>query len=326
MSQTQRLINSIIDNAISIGNSKSAQADAYARQAVSAASSWASMGPIDMPAVRIGNIEPPVNIPRNAAGVDLALYNSTYDRIIADLTGKFADFFAEFFPNECNSLAAAQAWMCDVLTNGGSGIRPEIEEQIWQRERSRTLRAAHTAGETVLEAFAARGFPVPPGAAQHQMHLMQQKALEEIAASNRQLAIKQMELEIENIRLAVTNALDYRVKGIAAAADYIRALALAPQIASDMATSSANAQAQLISAASSYYNARIRLEEIKIGVRNHDIDIEHDRNKTWLGNNTERLGMRVQAVTAVAQSLGQQAGAALNAIHAQAGASLNDSL
>lgn len=325
MSATQQLINNVINNAIKIANSKSAQADALAKSAASATLGWSS-SPLEYPAHTFRDVEPPVTIPRNASGVDGALYDSTYNRIMADFTRKFADFFAEFFPNECNTLAKAEAWMCKVLTEGGSGIRPEIEEQMWQRDRSRIMRAANTAGETVLETFAARGFPVPTGAMQHQVLLAQQNAYNELAASSRDRAIKAMELEIENIRFAVTNALDYRVKGIAAAAEYIRVLALGPQIASDLASASAGAQAQLISAASSYYNARLKVEEMRLELRNYDLGVRADRSKHLLDMRMRRAETRAQITASLAQSLGQQAGAALNAIHAQVGATLNDSL
>ena len=323
---TQALIEQIIDNAIATSNSKSEQADGYASDAISATLGWADLGQQPQQYnVRL-DLEPPITIPQNATGLDSALYDSIYARIQADMTEKFADFFTEFFPNECNALGAAQEWMCRVLTQGGSGLRPEIEQQIWQRDRSRVLQAADTAGQNVLATFAARGFPLPPGAAQHQISLAQQQAFDGMAESSRALAIRQMELELENIRFCVTTALAYRVQGVAAAAEYLKLLALGPEIASRMATAASDAQARLISAASTYYNSRLRVEELRLQARSPIIGIDHDRQKFTMDAAIQRANIRAQTAAAVAASMGTQAAAALNAIHASAGATLNDSL
>lgn len=323
---TQALIDTIIENAIAVAAEKSDTADGYAQDAITATMGWSDLGPGPTMFNIRTDLEPPVTIPRDASGVDSALYDATYNRIVGDMTEKFAAFFAEFFPNECDTLGKAQEWMCRVLTEGGSGLRPAIEDQIWQRDRSRILKAAEASGEQVLTTFAARGWPVPPGAAQHQIYLAQQGALNELGASSRDRAIKQMELEIENIRFCVTNALAYRVQGIAAAADYIRLLAQGPEVASRLATAAADAQARLIGAASSYYNSRLRVEELKLQARSQINDINHDRQKTTLDSLVRRVALRAEVTAAIAQSMGTQAGAALNAIHASAGATLNDSL
>lgn len=314
----EQLVEDIIDRAITIGTEKSEKADSYASAAVSAASGGVSLNYQPF-AFTPGNVEPVVNIPMNATGVDGALYDSTYNKIIVDLSDKFADFFSTYFPNECNYLAAAQEWLCKVLTEGGSGIKPHVEDQIWQRERSRTLSEVHRASEEVLSLFASRGFPVPPGAALHQINTLQVEAQNKIAEASRDRAIKAAEMEIENIRFAVTNALDYRVKGIEAAAAYIKTLALGPEIAMRLATSAADAQAKLIGAASSYYNARIRLEEIRLDVVKTNTAFNLDAGKTTVAAFTDLQRTRASTVTSVAQSLGTQASSALNAVHASAG-------
>lgn len=322
---TQAFIETIINNAISVGNQKSREASTMAWSAINAATSWTS-GSLDFPQHTFRDVEPRVTIPQNAAGIDGAMYNSTYDRIMADFTNRFGDFFAEFFPDECDTLVKAQEWMCRVLMEGGSGVRPEIERQIWQRDRDRITQAANTAGETVLETFAARGFPLPTGAAQHQIRTTQQMAFAEIANSSRAVAIRQMEMELENIKFVVSNAIDYRTKGIAAAGDYIRVLSLAPQIASTMSTAAANAQAQLITAASTYYDSRLQVEKMRLDLRNNDLAIRQERSRHGVDTNMGRARLRAEIMASLAQSLGTQAAAALNAVHAQAGATLNDSL
>jgi hypothetical protein len=215
-------------------------------------------------------------------------------------------------------LKDAQDWITRALTEGGTGINANVEDQIWQRDRARVLQEVNRASEEVLATFAARRFPVPPGAAQHQLYLANLAAQNKIAQASRDVAIKQAELEVENVKFAVQQALDYRIKGIAAAGDYIRIMALGPDIAMRLATSAAGAQAQLINAASSYYNARIRVEEMKYDVKKTNAKEMNDIQRQELVEFSNRLRSQAQVLAAAAESAGNQAAAALNAVHASA--------
>ena len=313
----EQLVTDIINNAITIANESSANATDFANQAISASSGFASFGPVNITFSPDG-IEPPVNIPTNATGVDGALYDSTYSQIIADLTGKFAGFFADYFPNECDYLEKAQAQLCDML-DGGTGIPAHVENQIWQRDRSRVLEDVNRVRDATLATFAARGFPLPPGAAAHAIHLAQSEASNKIAQQSRDVAIKHVEILVENVKFAVQQALDYRVKGIQAAGDYIKVLALGPEIAMKLATSAAGAQAQLISAASQYYRNRIAVEELKLDVLKFNADASNEAGMNDVREFSNRLRARVETLSAAARAAGDQAAAALNAIHASAG-------
>jgi len=310
-------VNSIINQALSIGQTKAAEASSYANQAI-IASQGMVFGQTNLVNFAPGSIEPPVNIPANANGLDTALYGTNYERIIDDLSNNFATFFATYFPDKCDYMAQAQQWICDALTKGGTGIPAHVEDQIWQRNRARVLNDVRRASDETLSFFAARRFPVPPGAAQHQMYMAQVAAQDKIAQLSRDTAIKQIDVQIENMKFAVQQALDYRIRGIAAAAEYIRTLAIGPDIAMKLATSAANAQAQLINAASSYYNARIRVEEIKLDVRKTNATQTNDIQKIELTEFSNRLKAQASVLAAAATSAGNQAAAALNAVHAAA--------
>ena len=312
----EALVEQIINQALEVGQAKSDEASNYASQAVTASSGFSSFAPQSV-VFSPGNVEPPVTIPTNAAGVDGALYDSTYGQIITDLSGKFAGFFSEYFPNECEYLEKAQAQLCEIL-DGGSGIPAHVENQIWQRDRSRVLEDVNRARDDVLSTFAARGFPLPPGAAAHTMRLAEVDANNKIAQQSRDVAIKHVEILIENIKFAIQSALDYRIKGIQAAVDYIKVMALGPEIAMKLATSAAGAQAQLISAASQYYRNRIAVEELKLDVAKFNADARNEAGMNDVREFSNRLRARVETLSAAARAAGDQAAAALNAVHASA--------
>lgn len=322
MATADGFVQDIINQALTVGANKADEAKAYADQAAAAASGFSYTNPLQA-TFTPDNVEPPVNIPTSATGVDSALYNTTYDQIKNDLTSQFANFFVTYFPNECNYLAAAQERLCSMLA-GELGMPTEIEDQIWQRDRSRVLTEVARANQEVIATFAARRYPIPPGAAVHQMQMQQIEAQNKVAQHSRDVAIKQVEIVIENIKFAVQQALEYRIKGIAAAAEYIKTLALGPEIAMKLATSAADAQAKLISAANTYYGSRIRLEELKFEVKKFNAGVMNHAQEVDVREFSERLKARVQVLSASAQAAGTQAAAALNAVHASAQVTLTE--
>lgn len=307
----------IVDRAIALGNEKAEKAEGLIDDAITASFGSSGVAVLPTPATP-AVVEPPVNIPSNATGIDQALFNSTYDRIINDFSDKFAAFLVEFFPANAALISACEQWLTNAIASGGSGINAAVETQIWQRARDRITAESLAAQEEAVAAWAARGFPLPPGAAAAQVALLQQKRQVDLADVSRQVAIKAFETEIENVRFAIKTSIDYRVQAVSAAGDYIRALALAPQLATQIATAASDAQARLIGAASSYYNARINVAQLA-QQRNLAITDLNLRAAMQSSENTVSYSrLRADTAMAGAQSLGQQAAAALNAVNATA--------
>lgn len=307
-------VQQIIDNALAVANLKAAQAEAYSGQAYLSAtgSTFIKAGKIDKESPR----EPSVYIPSRASGLDTAVFNSMYDMIINDLSDKYADWLTRYFPFNAQLMQVAEDWLLKAIRDGGTGINATVEARIWQRDRDRISAEAASTIDEATALWASKGYPMPPGAAQASIMDIQRKRNADVAAVSRDAAIKAFETEVENIKFAITTAIDYRTKVLNAAGDYIRALAVAPNIASSLATQSADAQARLISAASGYYNARINAAELaqKRNIFNADMDMKAILETQ--DNAIKLVGLRVQAATAAAESLGKQAAAALNAINA----------
>ena len=310
-------INSIINNAIAIAGSKSSEASEFSGDAMRAAEGVVSPGSGGFSFTpNVPDLG--VYIPTTAAGLNTGIYETTYDRIKNDLTGAFIKFFATYFPNECDYLAEAQLWLCKVLGPGGTGMAPAVEDQIWERDRNRLLADNARVEDEILVTWAGRKFPLPPGAAAYQVLQNQQDSSTKIAQASRDVAIKQADIEIENIRFAVKMALEYRIGAVQAAAEYIKALALGPEIASRLALGAINAQATLIDAAANYYRARVSVEELRLRALISNGELSMQNSAQFVAAFTARSNNMTQAATAAAQSAGYQASAALNSLHSGA--------
>lgn len=311
------VIDDIIDRAIEIGNEKAEKAEQLGEDAISASMGAAWVNPTPTPATP-AVVEPNVHIPTSATGVDGALFDSTYQRIINDLSGKYAAFLTEFFPINGGLMAGVEDWLTRAVTTGGTGVNADVEAQIWQRDRDRITTDAASASDEAVAAWAARGFPLPPGAANASLQAIARKRTADIAAQGREVAINAFRVEIENVRFAVTTAVSYRSQAVQAAGDYIRAMALGPQLATQLATTATDAQGRLISAATGYYRARIDVAQLA-QQRNLAITDFNLRAATVSSQNAVNYSqLRANTAVGVAQSLGQQAAAALNAVNATA--------
>lgn len=270
-------------------------------------------------------IEPPVAIPELAEGATMEVFNAWWTNINDALTQNFAWFIDKYFPNECNYLGKVQQWICKTLTEGGTGMAPHVEDQIWQRDRARLLKDAQRTKREVLTTFAARGFPLPPGAAAGAVSLVMSETQDKIAQASRDVAIKQAEIEIENVRFAVDKAIGLYSAAIGAAGDFIKALAGTSGNMSQLIPSITDSQSKLIGAASEYYRARIAVEELRLKATMPAAEWGQQAKTKNLEAEMQALRNRVDAAIAAAQSLGTQASAALNGLHASASITGNGS-
>lgn len=308
-------IDQIIDRAIEVGNEKAEKAEQLGDDAITASIGGSYVTPVATPDTPVV-VEPNVYIPSTAAGVDSALFNSTYQQIINDLSDKYATFLTEFFPINGGLMTGVEQWLQRAIIDGGTGVNAAVESQIWQRDRDRIAMEAASAIDEARNSWAARGFPLPPGALQAQIQQIEQKRSAAIATQGREVAINAFRVEIENVRFAVGAAIGYRTSAIQAAGDYIRAMALGPQLATQLATAASDAQARLISSASSYYNARINVAQLAQQKNLAITDFNLRAAMTSSQNSVSYSQLRANTALGVAQSLGQQAAAALNAVNA----------
>jgi hypothetical protein len=253
------------------------------------------------------------------------LYNATAEAIKTWLTAQFTNFFTQFFPLG-NELVAAQSWISRALTTGGSGINIAVEDQLWQRERDRTLRDAARAEDEQITAWAARGFPLPTGALAHSLLQIQRETLDKTGESSRAQAIKSFDAELENARLAVDKAIMLRSQAITSASEYIRTLVLGPQLGVSISTALLDARVKVATLTTELYRAQITGLELPVRVATTEAELTQRTNEANIKAQLETLGQRVTATVAAAQMLGQQASAILNGFHASVGVAGQESL
>lgn len=208
--------------------------------------------------------EPAVTIP-SEADTDIATQFDLYVADIVDrLAALFAQYIATYFPVDNVTNSYAEEWLQTAIHDGGTGVDTTVEALIWERDRSRIAADASRALDEATNLWAARRFPMPPGALLDVTSRIALKSQDELAKSSREVAIKTFDTEVANVRFAVENAIKLRQVALSSAADYIKALVGGYQIAQGLSGLAVNAQANLINAAAAFYNARTNAKDIDL--------------------------------------------------------------
>lgn len=139
----------------------------------------------------------------------------TFSSLLSQLTAAPADlsllqptpFQAPQIDRYDSAILRAVQELLATRMRGGTGIAPEVEEQIWSRGRDREAAAATTNLAEVMRNAEARGFALPSGALHAELREAQRAQHAKQAELSRDIAIKQAELEQANAKQAIDQAL-----------------------------------------------------------------------------------------------------------------------
>lgn len=90
---------------------------------------------------------------------------------------------------------------------GGTGLPPDIEDALFNRTRERDSAETLRAIQEVTEQWAARGFSLPQGVLDKQIHAIREQGRVKAAELNRDILTQAATWEIENLRFAVQQGL-----------------------------------------------------------------------------------------------------------------------
>jgi hypothetical protein len=137
---------------------------------------------------------------------------------------------------------------------GGTSIRPDVQEAMNALAGEREDRIATQAVQEVVDAYAARGFTLPPGLMQKRVDAIRFDRDMKKQGISRDILIKTMDVEIENLRFAVT-------AGIQAEELYVRIFLAATERAFFVARYAVEYALQLHALLIEVF--RVRMEEVK---------------------------------------------------------------
>lgn len=203
--------------------------------------------------------------------ITLPVFDATVPDTIPSLPA--ADFNYSETPYSSLLLSEVTAKVRSLISTGGFGIPPAIEQALFDRARVREDMTAKKAVQEAAEEFSARGFTEPNGELARRVDEIRQKNQDAVNTLSRDILIKASDVEIENLRFAVQQgiALESMLVGYASAMSE-RALRAA-EITARLVIDYFNAQVQLFNAQvaafgvqAEAYRTRLEGEKAKIDI------------------------------------------------------------
>lgn len=310
---SEATVDAIINNAISLANAQTNSANQAAQAAMTASMGFAV--PNVSPVIYSVSASEPAMLDTQDSTLT---YEAQLEKLIELLSGQLGTFFTNYYPLVSDAYDEATAWLVNTITNGGTGINPVVEDQIWQRGRDRIVRDGLRVESQTQADFARRGFRLPPGVLAARLSELRFEQLTKTQEFSRDVAIKQFETEIETLKFAVQTAIDSRLRALSAASDYIRAFMSAPDAAARVASLNADAKARMMSATADLYRARLSRDEIAMRVPLANSNAEIQSSGLRMDGFYKGIDARVRAAAAAADSYGSTAAAALSSLNSVA--------
>lgn len=309
-------VDSLIDAAVSRTESLSNEVTTYASQAANAAKDISIQYPPEGGGFMQLAVEPNVYIPTRLDKTEVSTeYDRMYNRFVTLLSNKLNEFMTTYFPVTSDAYDEAQAWLVSTINGGVTGIPTAVESQIWQRARDKILIDNAAAQDAAYTEFASRGMPLPPGALNAKLNDLAVAAHTQAAEVSRETAIKQVEIQIQNVRFAVEQALKMRLGAVSAAIEYIKAYALAMDGSAKYALALPDMQATLINAAANFYNARIHYDEVSAKSAELSLNTAFKTAELMVQQNIGTVTAKVNASVAAANAIAGVAAAASSSLN-----------
>lgn len=303
-------VQSTINEAWDLANSAMTQAKQYTDQAVSASQGTIFIGTVHNPDEPDAiNVTPPdladlETLLANAYSGDLASLKQQMDNMLED-------FLDKYFPDYTAKLKTISDWLDNTIKNGGTGIPPAIEQAIFDRAKGRGDALAIQAEDSAFRAYAQRGYPLPPGILTEKIDAIHQENQNELNRTNREIMIKQAELEVEQIRFAIDQGVRLHIGMLNAGQAYMGSIVALAGQGLAYARALIDAILGLYQITHAYVRAAVDAEEL--GLRYDQIKINRDLSVNQLDVNAfqAKIDARVNAALAAAKSMGDQAAAAV---------------
>ncbi len=255
---------------------------------------------------------PAVDIPASVTISDIYdQWATEYIEVATWLDGKHDGYLTARFPSEQTGFAKLQSYLNAAIDNPEVGMPQAVADQIWADDRDRIVKDGARASAEVLATFAAKGFALPPGAAASAVLQIAQNTQDKISESSRKVAITSVELQKYTLDLLMK----VRAMADSDTAEYTKALASAPEVASRLANIGYDAQSKLISSASQFYSADTNAKEVMSKVAQYNNSTALEAAVKNQGSDLAMIENKLKAMLAEAAAIAQMCTGFINNLH-----------
>lgn len=247
-----------------------------------------------------------IPVPPTIPGADISsdikdAFDYAFTSFNENLKPQVLAYLDDFFPDISESIkTGSEQWLIDTI-NTGRYVPASVENAIWNRARDREVQDAQRAEQSLIDATAARGFDLPPGALAANIAANQTELSKKLATLEREIAIKDFDIANENTKFAIQQAVSMRVSFVGALADFIRSAMVQPGSAADYAKTILAAKTSFYDSALKLYSAQISGEELKSTVHLKNKELEERADRLWLDGAKSATDDKIKAAQVRAQ-------------------------
>ncbi|WP_025915533.1 hypothetical protein [Herminiimonas sp. CN] len=146
-------------------------------------------------------------------------YRDAAPSMVAALDGQLDSMLARYNPQYKNQMSRIEDKLSTYL-DGGTALSPATENAIYERSRDKVNAEYRRTRDLALKDAAKRGFTLPSGALFSAMQQARQGGADNNARASTEIAVKQAELEQQNMQWAVTTSTGLRTAVLSASISY----------------------------------------------------------------------------------------------------------
>lgn len=240
-------------------------------------------------------------------------YNALLSQLDAKIPGVMESFLNKYFPpsacwQEC------EEFLCNQLQNP-TGLSDETKKQMWDKSRENEDLKIKALKEEVYAGMAEDGFSVPQIVVTDRIYQADLQGSKNISGFNRDITIKDEEVRIDFLKFAITSLIDMRKEAMDSALNYVQALMRNPDAALQFATGNVNAYREFYNSINTYQTAVARANDLSYNIAKTSTEFQFRNVEIKINQLLEWDRQEVQALVALAGSIGQQASSALNGVN-----------
>lgn len=243
----------------------------------------------------------------------LATYTNLQNTMLPLFGKTFDDYFERNHVVLYNpAYQAAAAWLANVITNGVSGIPIALEQQIYNRATARTRAEAATARNSAVNRSSVLGWDMPQPFAIAQGEAAEIAGYTALADTSVRISEKQVDIQIDSIKFAVSEANKIYMGMEQNAIDYLSAWAKLLDHIKDLTEIDPNVRSNYMNAVANLYGKRIQKDQVQwMSLNDYQQRIYGD-NQLKSSNELTKTDLIVKATTSGAEVMKMLAAAVLS--------------
>ncbi len=225
--------------------------------------------------------------PEDYAGALLSTFSELAPSISSAINGQVDAMIARFSPMHASQMGALEQKLNSCIS-GGTAVNSSVANAIYEQDKEKSAAEYKRTVASARSQAAKWGFTLPTGFVANAAQMARQGFADNSARASRDIAIKQFELEQQNVQFALTTSKELRLGILSSAMGYFNSLVSVNSLALDAGKSVMQSMVEA-------YNSLIKRYEISLEAYKTEASV-YETNLRGAMSATELYKSEIQAL------------------------------